>query len=206
MLRPLYMLGEWDLALERGIALRESWLADGRPPVSYFAPNLACLAAIHALRGDEAEERAWLQVATDAAAENVASLPGVRALAADVALHRGELDRAVELLSPLSDGAAWAPTVFAKRAEALALAGDPQAREALDRVATERGSDAHARAVAVRARGLLDEDDEAMERAAALFADQECVYELARTQWLRGGQTRAAAREAFAQLGVVEPG
>ncbi len=204
-LRPLYMLGEWDETIRRGTDLREAWVAEGRPPISYFSPNLACVAAIHGLRGDEAEQRDWLRLAEEAAAGSEQQLPAVFMLAAEVALHLGDLEHAIELLAPLDQRFGWRDLILAKRAEALALAGHPDARRTLEEVDQLGGADAHTVAVAARARGLLETDDALLATACERFQRLECIVELARTRWLRGGEHREAARQAFEGLRAIAP-
>ena len=204
-LRPLYMLGEWDATVRRGTDLRDAWLAEGRPPISYFSPNLACVAAIHGLRGDDAEQRDWLRLAEEAAAGSERQLPAVRMLAAEVALHVGDLEQAIELLIPQDQGFGWRDLILAKRAEALALAGHPEARRTVEQVVQLSGGDAQTVAVAARARGVLEGDDALLADACERFQQLECVVELARTRWLRGGADREAALEAFERLGAISP-
>ena len=72
--------------------MREAWVAEGRPPIAFFTPGLGCIGAIHGLRGDEAEQRDWLELA-DGSATAAAQVFGVKLRAADVALHRGDLER-----------------------------------------------------------------------------------------------------------------
>jgi class 3 adenylate cyclase len=211
-LQVLYMLGEWDAALVRSAGVRASWIEAGRPPFTFFGPPLACVAAIHGIRGEEAAERDWLEFAFEVVADNQVQIPGVRLWAADAALHRADHERALELLVPTQDErrlattSAWADQTFAKRAEALVLAGDPGAADAVELAAERHAGDAHARAVVVRAQGLLTADDALLGQAAERFAATELAYELARTQWLRGGEHRAAAEAGFERLGAVRPG
>ncbi|HEY8001691.1 MAG TPA: AAA family ATPase [Solirubrobacterales bacterium] len=204
-LRPLYMLGEWDEVLRRGADVRESWISEGRPPVAFFSPSFACVASIHGFRGDEAEQGDWMQVAELAADGSEQQLPGLRMLAADVALHVGDHELAIELLQPLEVGFTWRDPILAKRAEALALAGDPQAASTLDLVESLTTADAHTLAVAVRARGLLQRDDSLLAVACERFQALECICELARTEWLRGGEHRERGAETFDRLGAVPP-
>ena len=53
--------------------------------------------------------------------------------------------------------------------------------------------------------GLLESDDVVLGEACDRFAEFGQVPELARTQWLRGGDHRLAAERAFERLGAVRP-
>ena len=209
--QALYMLGEWDAAIERSAGVRENWLAAGRPPFTFFAPSLACVAAIYGLRGEGSAERDWFELATEVGADNRFQVPGARMWVADAALHRGEHARAIELLEPpradrrTPTTSGWEDLILAKRAEALILAGDRGAAEAVALADSRPTADAHAATVALRARGLLESDDSVLGEACDRFAEFGQVPELARTQWLRGGDHRLEAERAFERLGAVRP-
>ena len=174
-----YLLGEWDVALERSAGVRASWLEAGRPPFAYFAPAVACVAAIHGIRGEQSAEREWFEFALAIGGDNPYQVPGARMFAADAALHRGDLARAIELLEPprrerrSPTTSNWEDLILAKRAEALVLAGDPEAQAALERAESQRTGDAHMRAVVLRARGLVDRDDAVLAEASGRFAASE---------------------------------
>ena len=105
-IQAMYLLGDWDRAVERGVRVRENWLAEGRPPFVPFAPDLAAVATILGLRGDEAGHRNWVAVAEEVAGTSQ-QLPGVRMHDAEVALHFGDIARAVELIDGLWPGFWW---------------------------------------------------------------------------------------------------
>jgi hypothetical protein len=210
-LQVLYMLGEWDAALERSAGLRGAWDEAGRPPSTFYAPAIACIATIHGLRGELSAEREWFEFALQIGEDNPFQVPGARMWLADAALHRGETDRALELLVPprvdraVPTTSGWEDQILAKRAEALVLAGAPDAEEAVELVVSRRTADTHARAVGIRAHGLFKGDDALLADAAERCERAEIAYELARTQWLRGGTHREWAAEAFDRLGAVRP-
>ncbi len=207
-----YVLGEWDDALERSAGVRASWLEAGRPPFAYFAPAVACVAAIHGIRGERSAEREWFEFALAVGGDNPYQVPGARMWTADAALHRGDLVRAIELLEPprreqrSPTTSSWEDLILAKRAEALVLAGNADAPAALERAGSRPTGDAHTRAVVLRARGLHERDDSLLADAAERFAAAELAYELARTNWLRGGEHRRSAESTFERLGAVRPG
>jgi hypothetical protein len=204
VIEPMYLLGEWDKAIASGIAMRESWHAEGRPPFAGFASDFAAVAAILGLRGDEAAYRDWYALATDVAGSSY-QRPGVRMLAAEVALHLGDLDRAAELIDDRSPGFWWRDPVLARRAEVFALLGRGDAREALELAGERQTDDRFAAALRLRAEAILDDDEARMREALATFDEIECVFEGARTRWLLGGSERDRGAETFAKLGALQP-
>jgi hypothetical protein len=211
-LQVLYMLGEWDAALARSAGLRQAWDEAGRPPSTFYAPAIACVAAIHGLRGELSAEREWFEFSLQIGEDNPFQIPGARMWLADAALHRGEVERALGLLVPprvdrgVPTTSGWEDQILAKRAEALVLAEAPEAEEAVELVVARRTADSHARAIGIRAQGLFARDDAMLADASARCERAELAYELARTDWLRGGVHRERAAAAFERLGAVQPG
>jgi hypothetical protein len=201
-IQALYLLGEWDRAIERGVQVRENWEAEGRPPFVPFAPDLAAVGTVLGMRGDEAAHRDWAAVAEEVAGTSQ-QLPGVRMLEAEVALHFGDIERAVELVDGLWPGFWWQGPFPARRAEILALAGREDAREELERAGERLEGDPFSTAVALRARAVIAGDEAPLREALETFERIECAYEAARTRWMLGGAERDAARKAFAALGAV---
>ena len=99
----------------------------------------------------------------------------------------------------------WQDLILAKRAEALILAGDRGAAEAVALADSRPTADAHAATVTLRARGLLESDDSVLGEACDRFAEFGQIPELARTRWLLGGDERLEAERAFERLGTVRP-
>ena len=202
---PLYLLGEWDTALERGQTMRTSWEAEGRPPFVPFSPSLAAVGAIHGFRGNEPAFRDWAELA-ERIANGSQQLPGVRLMLADVAVHVGDLERAADLLSDLGPHSFWwRDPVLAQRAEVLARLGHPEAPEAVAALEARRTDDPFMGAVTLRARAALSGDHDLLREAATAFDRLECTYAAAYTRWLLGDEERDAARAAFARLGAVLP-
>jgi class 3 adenylate cyclase len=204
VIEPMYLLGEWDRAIASGNAMRESWYAEGRPPFAPFAPDFGAVAAIYGLRGDDAPYRDWYSLAVEVA-EQSQQRPGVLMLAAEVALHLGDVERAVELIDEPSPGFWWREPILARRAEVFVVAGRADARDALELFDARPVEDPISNAIALRARALMSGDDAPLREALEIFERTECAYEAARTGWMLGGEEREAARKAFARLGVVIP-
>jgi hypothetical protein len=204
VIESMYLLGEWDRAIASGIAMRESWYAEGRPPFVPFAPDFAAVAAIHGLRGNDAAYRDWYALASDVAGSSY-QRPGVRMLAAEVSLHLGEPDRAVKLIDERTPGFWWRDPVLARRAEVFAIVGRYDAHEALELAAERPTDDRFAVALRLRAEAILSGDEAPMRAALAILDEIECVYESARTRWLLGGDDRELARETFSGLGALIP-
>ena len=125
---------------------------------------------------------------------------------ADVAVHFGDLERAVTLLSDFGRKSFWwCDPVLAQRAEVLARLGRPDAPEAVAELEARRTDDPFLDAVTLRARAALTGDQDLLYQAATAFDRIECAYAAAHTRWLIGGEEREASREAFARLGAVVP-
>ncbi|HEX2127715.1 MAG TPA: AAA family ATPase [Solirubrobacterales bacterium] len=200
----LYLVGEWDEVLERGIQMRTHWHAEGRPPFAPFSPSIATVAAVHGLRGDEPSYRDWMELA-ERVAGDTQQVAGVQMMAAEVALHFGDVDRAVQLFADIPPTFWWRDNFIARRAEALARAGHPSARAELEAADALQTDDPMAAAVRLRAHAALSGDDEPLRQALATFDRLECVFAAAHTRWLLGGDERDRAAEAFRRLGVVLP-
>jgi class 3 adenylate cyclase len=205
IIEPMYLLGQWDEAIVSGQSMRESWHAEGRPPFAPFAPDFGAVAAIHGLRGEEAAFRDWYSLAEHVAGESQ-QRPGVRMLAAEVALHLGDVDRAAELIDDRSPGFWWREPVLARRAEVFAIAGRADAPDALALFESRPADDPLSTAIALRARALIAGDDSRLREALETFERIECVYEAARTRWMLGADEREAAAVVFERLGAVSPG
>ena len=206
---PLYLLGEWDEAVRRGSELRDGWLAEGRPPIAYFSANLACIAAIHGLRGDEAGagglaalRRAGSRTAASTSCPRSASgRPRSRCIGASSSERWScsspwiRISRAATCYSPS------APRRWSSAGHPDAL-GD---RRGAAPARTTNAGGHPSRWRCARARPDRRASDEVLAEACAAFERLECVYEVARTRWLRGGEHREPAAETFAGLGVTAP-
>jgi hypothetical protein len=203
-LYPLFFLGRWDETLEMAVRFREAWLAEERPPIAAMASALSTAGAIHGYRGDERAAAEWFDVAMGMAQEG-GQRGGVRLLKADVDMHRGRVDCAIEHVEDPAGGFWWHTVYLATRAESHVRAGRPDAEQTLAEIERHVGEQPYARAITLRARGQLTGDAEHIQRARALFAELPCPYQEARTAWLLGGSEREAATRAFEQLGATLP-
>jgi hypothetical protein len=203
-LYPLFFLGRWDETLEMAIRFREAWLAEERPPIAAMASALSTAGAIHGYRGDERAAAEWFDVAEGMAQEG-GQRGGVRLLKADVDIHRGRVDCATEHVQDPAGGFWWHTVYLATRAESFVLARRPDAQTTLAEIESYVAHQPYARAITLRARGQLEDDEERIEQARALFAELRCPYQEARSGWLLGGDRREQARRAFEELGATLP-
>jgi class 3 adenylate cyclase/tetratricopeptide (TPR) repeat protein len=209
---PSFYCGEWDEVLAMGKRVREAWTAVERAPTSAFiAGAIATAGAVLGYRGDERGLEDWMEFATEMTGElrgaSAGQTIGIATLRADVALHRGNVAAAVEILIPPARFVFWWRPVFvATRAEALVRAGESAAAAAVAEAEQGAGDSPHARALVVRARGILDGDETLLRDALATFERIECPYQAARTRWLLGGDERERAEETFRKLGATLPG
>jgi hypothetical protein len=132
---------------------------------------------------------------------------GITTFRADMALHQGRTDEAVEILETGPEVFLfwWRPHYLATRAEAFARAGDERAEAALAEARKGMGDNPYARALTVRAAAQRDDDESGLREALAIFERIGCPYQAARTGWLLGGEERAAAESTFARLGATLP-
>jgi class 3 adenylate cyclase len=205
-LLPAFFLGEWDSALEMATQLREAWTAADRPPIAALAAAVGCAGAIHGYRGNDASSADWFDFARSIAPPTAGQRSGVLLLQSEVDLHRGRFRDAADRVAEPPEKTFWWRAIYAAtRAEAMLLAGDPRADEALTGAEKMIGDHAYARGVLMRTKGIRDGDQRAIREALSLFADIECPYQEARTGWLLGSADRAAAERTLAALGATVP-
>ncbi len=208
-LMPAYFLGRWDEAIDMAKRVREAWAAD-RPPVSALATDLASAAAILELRGDTARAADWWSFAEGLlpTKREQSQDHGIKMLRAEVALHQGCVDESVELLeASVSGWSWWGGHYSALRAEAFARAGRPDSTEARAHAETRTGDGPYLQAILLRAAAATGKPDPAgLKRAQALFEQSGARFQAARTGWLIGGESRAAAERVFEELGALPPG
>jgi class 3 adenylate cyclase len=201
---PSFFLGQWDEVMQMARRVREAWQAVAPPMSSFMGGAVSMAAAVSGYRGDDAGMADWLAFAEEIARSGP-QVYGIRTFQADVMLHRGEPERAAELLTRGEATFWWRPVFFAVRAEAYVLAGRSDAAEALDAARQTSGQNRYAEAVIERARGLRDGDEAAIRAAASIFEEIESPYQAARTGWLLGGEKRGDAKRSFESLGATLP-
>jgi hypothetical protein len=202
---PAFFLGRWDECLEMATNFRDAWLAEERPPIAAVGSAVAAAAAIHGYRGDENASRQWFELAASMIGGGRGQRGGVWMLRADVALHHGQVEVALERVQDAGGGFWWNTAYLATRAEAFVIAGNPDAPDALAAAEATVAEQPFARAITLRARGRLEGDRTLIERSRGLFAEIGTPYQEARSAWLLGGDQRERAIEVFAELGVPNP-
>ena len=202
---PAFFLGEWDRLLEMSEMMREAWLAEERPPIAAMAAAIACAGAVHGLRGHVDVAADWFSVARSMAGESTGQRGGIHMFESMVHLHRREPARAVDLLEDETGGFWWGAAYTAVRAEAFVLAGRRDVDSALLAADAVTQQNPFGHAVVQRARGLTDSAGSRLRSAREEFAAIGSPYEVARTDWLIGGESRDAAAETFARLKVTIP-
>jgi class 3 adenylate cyclase len=204
-----FLLGEWDETLELAKRGREAWIEVRRPAVSAMSTGLAAAGAIHGYRGryDEADKAFAFADSLMLAADFGKQSRGIAAIRADVLLHRGLAAEAAALLPQkiLEFWSWWTAPQRATRAEALVLAGDARADEAI--AAADELSAEHpiANATTLRAKALASGDEEPLRESLEIFKRIECPYQAARSGWLLGGDARREAERTFERLGATLP-
>jgi hypothetical protein len=155
-------------------------------------------------RGDDTAFRDWISFATEIGGEGGQVL-GITAFRAEVALMRGQVEQAVEILEEAPGVFLfwWRPLYLATRAEALARAQHPQVEAALAEARRGVGDNPYAGAVTRRAVALHEGDEAGIREALATFERIECPHQVARTAWLLGERERA--ERAFAELRIPIP-
>ncbi|MGH2976191.1 MAG: hypothetical protein ACRDLL_15205, partial [Solirubrobacterales bacterium] len=205
-LLPAFFLGEWDSALEMADGVREAWAASDRPPIAALGAALACAGAVLGYRGDDEGSEDWFRFASSVTSEVGGQRSGVSMLQADVALHRGRVADAVELVDePVAPTMWWRSSYAATKAEVLIRAGAGQVAELTRDAEQSVGDHRYARGVLLRAAGVAGQDERRVRESLAVFSEMECPYQAARTGWAMGGAERAEAERTFERLGATLP-
>ena len=106
---PLVLQGKFDAALDQAADMWEEWQREGQPASRWIAPASYAAVLAHGLRGDEQGRQLWLArvselVSTSDPAAS-AAWPAFAAFAdARIALHRGDLERALQAAAGLGIG------------------------------------------------------------------------------------------------------
>jgi tetratricopeptide (TPR) repeat protein len=203
---PSFFLGEWDELLVMGKRVRDALTALEKPPSAFMAGAIATAGAVLGCRGDDRGFEDWMEFATEIGGQGGQVL-GITTFRADVALHRGRVRDAVEILKTGPEVFLfwWRPLYLATCAEALVRAADEGVQAALAEARAAIGDNPYARALTLRAAALRDDNETGLREALAVFEQIECPYQAARTGWLLGGDARAEAERTFARLGATFP-
>jgi class 3 adenylate cyclase len=205
---PAFLLGRWNEVIDMGRRVREAWTAMDRPPSAFMGGAIASAGGVLGYRGDLEAHDEWMDLAAEISGAGGQML-GVAIFRGDVALHRGDPEAAVSLLEVNFDNVSyfwWGPLYFATRAEAIVQAGSRRAAQALEEAHAAVGENPYPRAIVRRASGRLHGDESEVREALELFRRMKAPYQVARTAWLLGGEERAEAERAFAELGATLPG
>ena len=196
--------------------VRESWLAEAVRRSRPFSPALACVAAIHGLRGDGPPSGTGSSSRPRSAPTIESRSRACGCGEADAALHRGELARAIELLEPpRADRRTPTPLagedlILAKRAEALILAGDPSAAPRRSSSPTPgRPTTGSRRNRCAARRGVLESDEARCSarrwrpvRPSSSTRPESGAHRVAAA----AASTGSKPRRAFERLGAVRAG
>jgi len=217
---PLVLQGRFDAALAQAASMWEAWLRAGRPPARWMGPAAYAALLANGLRGDDAACGEWLArvgelTGTSAHRSSGTNLDSFAVFnEARIALHRGQIDRAVTAVADLSMGPqAWygtpqwyslRPYAWAIAAEVAVVAGLPDAAGKLSAAAPAGEENYWAAACLARAAGRLTGDGEALARSLAGWERIDARFERACTLLLMDGRAEEGHGE-LAALGCQAP-
>src|SRR5215469_4293267 len=217
---PLVLQGRFDEALAQAASMWEAWLRAGRPPARWMGPAAYAALLANGLRGDDAACGEWLArvgelTGTSAHRSSGTNLDSFAAFnEARIALHRGQIDRAVTAVADLSMGPqAWygtpqwyslRPYAWAIAAEVAVVAGLPDAAGKLEEAAPAGAENYWAAACLARATGRFRQDRASLERSVAGWERINARFERACTLLLLPGRAAEGLAE-LAALGCAPP-
>jgi len=202
-----FFLGGWDRLLASAERVREE-LGDSPPPRGAWATDLAVAGTVLGYRGAEERAEEWFVLAErmDVATHASGQASGIAMMRSQVDLHHGRAAAAAERLAALgTENFWWRVPFLATRAEALVLGQGSGAGEAVTAALDASRENAYARGIALRARGVLDDDEGSLREALRTFERCGCLYQEARTGWLFDGPERERAAATFERLGATMP-
>jgi hypothetical protein len=212
LLTTAAIAGDFDEAAELAGRFRRGWMEAGRPPLGGigFVPSAAAMA--YGIRGDDQGRREWLEIGADMrrVAERVRGRQTIYCPAFDamVALHRGEIDRALEHLAGDPESfkrwhdSAWRPWYTAAWAEAAVLGALPDRRSRLDRARYLTRGNPVAGAIVERAAAVDAADAGRIAATAAALDAAGCRYQQARSLVLAGGEDRREGETILTEIGA----
>lgn len=192
---------------------RHGWEEAGRPAGSGYGFAPAAASMVHGLRGDEAGQAGWGEVYLEmrrAVAERFGTDTCYkRMFDALVALHRGDVDEAVTVLSRTPQSfndqwhdCAWRPWYAAAWAEAAVLARLPDRRDRLDSARFFTTGNPVAAWLVDRAEALDAGDQARVLATAPVLGEAGCRYQQARSLLLAGGEAGAQGEALLAAIGA----
>ncbi|KQW47352.1 hypothetical protein ASC77_12850 [Nocardioides sp. Root1257] len=211
------LAGTFDDVLADAEAFRASWERADRPVVNNFAPATYAVAMVLGILGDDDGRADWTavtrRIARDPGACDDPTLIWPATLDGLHHLHRGEPERALEVLSFAPDdvpgGCGWHQRLWlawhsAAWAEAGMLAGVPDVEDRLARAATSTRDNVVASLMVERARLLASGDRAGVAALTARFHELSCPYQAARSRELAGLAPVPSGPEALAALSERE--
>jgi predicted ATPase/DNA-binding CsgD family transcriptional regulator len=210
--------GDWDDALRLAEVFRAGWERAGRPIAGNLRPTPYAVAAIHGLRGDEAQRAEWMRM--------VATLetPGRPLSVArfgqffdgQVLLHRGELAGALEVLSDPPEKfnhhytGTWRAWFASAWAEAAVLGALPDAEDRIRRATLLTGGNPIVEALIGRAAAVArmmssggEQGRDDLVVTASTLRHLGARYQWARTLVMLGGADEVEGLAELAEMGAT---
>ncbi|MGW2015974.1 ATP-binding protein [Streptomyces sp. NPDC001927] len=200
--------GHGDDVLTGSARFLDAWEQSGRRRSFSLGPAAASVALVHGLRGDHDARAQWLAIVDRAGTGDEYRHGYGAVLDAQLLLHRGDPDAALERVAPEPEQVwkwvswIWLHWYVTLRAEASALSGHPDARARVTAARTTVAGNPVASAHVDRTEALLDGDVPRQLAAAVAFETAGCRYQSARTLLLAGGDHAVAGTAALAALGL----
>jgi hypothetical protein len=198
---PLTLQGAFDDALVHSTVMRDGWERTGRPAAGWMAPSFFATALIYGLRGDEAARAQWWELAETVCLQSRANSFGLFA-APRIALHHGDLDRALEAVVAPRQQTAGRYDSYARAVsvEVAVVAGAPDAARQLAAAGGLAPENDFVAACLTRAAGRLHGDEaellDAVARWEAIGArfERACTLALIPSRAAEGEQELASLR------------
>jgi predicted ATPase/DNA-binding CsgD family transcriptional regulator len=198
---PLALRGAFDDALVQTTVMRDGWERTGRPAAGWMAPSFLATALIYGLRGDDVARAHWWELGQSICHQ---SRPNCFALfvAPRVALHLGQLDRALEAAATpeqAKDGQ-YGAYAHAVSVEVAVVTGAPDAAQRLAAVSGLANENDFIAACLARAAGRLHSDEAQLEDAVLRWEaigarfERACTLLLLPSRAAEGQQELAALR------------
>jgi len=203
---PLALRGAFDEAAMYAEVMREGWERTGRPAAGWMAPSFLAAALVHGLRGDADTYRDWWSVA-EVVRVNARENGFSDFVEARIALHQGDIDAAVAMITTSSDITCAQYTAYAEAmaVEIAIVAGLPDAEGRLERAAPLGIENDFVAACLLRASGRLHDDEATLTRAVASWEQLGARFERACTLLLVPSR-RDEGRRELAALRCAAPG